>query len=353
MRTIGRLILTAVFVVLTLFLVAAAAYVPGFFDFYTGVCRNILTFLGNLTAPFPFAVWEILLVLILLLLLYTLVRTFTHKRGFLCWLSGVALFLSVMVFLFVGLWGVNHYAPSVSEHVGLTVTGYTKAQLTDATAYMAAQAGALADQVPRTEAGDMATDFSAMAKSAPSGYEALGKEYDFFQVDSLPRVKKLLVPDLFNYTGTTGIFVPFTGESCVNPDTYAASLPFTMCHELAHRLTIAAEDEANFAAFLASTAHADVAFRYSGWYSAFVYCYNALYEADQAAATEIWDTMSETLRADCRRANAHYEPYEGTVQDVAQQVNDAYLKAFDEEAGVQSYGKVADLLIAWYLKNAA
>ena len=91
----------------------------------------------------------------------------------------------------------------------------------------------------------------------------------------------------------------------------------------------------------------------SGWYSAFVYCYNALYEADQAAATEIWDTMSETLRADCRRANAHYEPYEGTVQDVAQQVNDAYLKAFDEEAGVQSYGKVADLLIAWYLKNAA
>ena len=199
----------------------------------------------------------------------------------------------------------------------------------------------------------MATDFSAMAKSAPSGYEALGKQYDFFQVDSLPRVKKLLVPDLFNYTGTTGIFVPFTGESCVNPDTYAASLPFTMCHELAHRLTIAAEDEANFAAFLASTAHEDVAFRYSGWYSAFVYCYNALYEADQAAATEIWDTMSKTLRADCRRANAHYEPYEGTVQDVAQQVNDAYLKAFDEEAGVQSYGKVADLLIAWYLKNAA
>ena len=139
----------------------------------------------------------------------------------------------------------------------------------------------------------------------------------------------------------------------VDPDTYAASLPFTMCHELAHRLTIAAEDEANFAAFLASTAHEDVAFRYSGWYSAFVYCYNALYEADQAAATEIWDAMSETLRTDCRRANAHYKPYEGTVQDVAQQVNDAYLKAFDEEAGVKSYGKVADLLIAWYLKNAA
>ena len=125
-------------------------------------------------------------------------------------------------------------------------------------------------------------------------------------------MKKLLVPDLFNYTGTTGIFVPFTGESCVNPDTYAASLPFTMCHELAHRLTIAAEDEANFAAFLGL--HRP---RGRGLpllrlvLPAFVYCYNALYEADQAAATEIWDTMSETLRADCRRANAHYEPLRG------------------------------------------
>lgn len=353
MRTIGRLILTAVFVVLTLFLVAAAAYIPGFFDFYTGISRNLMQYFGTLTGIFPFAVWEVAALLLLLLLLYTLVRTFTHKRGFLCWLAGVALFLSVMVFLFVGLWGLNHYAPPLAERVGLTVTGYTKAQLTDTTAYMAARAGALADQVPRTEAGDLQTDFSAMAKSAPQGYAALGETYDFFRSDQLPQVKKLLVPQLFSYTGTTGIFVAFTGESCVNPDTYAASLPFTMCHEIAHRLTIAAEDEANFAAFLASTAHEDAAFQYSGWYSAFVYCYNALFEADQAAATEIWNTMSETLRDDCRRANAHYEPYEGTVQDVAQQVNDAYLKAFDEEEGVQSYGKVADLLIAWYLKTAA
>ena len=32
---------------------------------------------------------------------------------------------------------------------------------------------------------------------------------------------------------------------------------------------------------------------------------------------------------------------------------DAYLKAFDEEDGVESYGKAADLLIAWYLQETA
>lgn len=352
MRTIGRLILTAVFAVLTIALVSAAAYVPGFFDFYTGFSLNVLAFLANLTAPFPFAVWEVLALLLVLLLIYTLVRTFTQKRGFLCWLAGVALLASVLVFGFVALWGLNHYGPSVAERVGLEVTGYTDAQLAETTAYMAAQAGAWADRVARTEAGDMKTDFTALAQSARQGYEALGETYDFFRTDdSLPQVKRLLAPDLFSYSGITGIFVPFTGESCVNPDTYAASLPFTMCHEIAHRLSVAAEDEANFAAFLACTAHADAAFQYSGWYSAFIYCYNALYEADRTAATEIWDSMSATLRADCRRANAHYEPYEGVVQDAAQQVNDAYLKAFDEEDGVQSYGKAADLLIAWYLQR--
>ena len=353
MRTIGRLILTAVFVLLTLALVAVAAYVPAFFDLYTDFSRQAMAFLGGITSPFPFSVWEVLAVLLVLLLLYTLVRTFTQKRGFLCWLAGVALLLSILAFLFVGLWGLNHYAPSISQQVGLTVTGYTKEQLTDATAYMAAQAGALADQVERTEAGDLKTDFSAMAKSAGAGYAALGRQYDFFAVEKLPTVKRLLGADLFSYTGTTGIFVAFTGESGVNPDTYAASLPFTMCHELAHYLSVAAEDEANFAAFLASTAHPDLAFQYSGWYSAFIYCYNALYDADREMASAIWDGMSDTLRADCRRANAHYEPYEGAVQDAAQQVNDAYLKAFDEEDGVESYGKAADLLIAWYLQEAA
>lgn len=352
MRTIGRLILTAVFAVLTIALVSAAAYVPAFFDFYTGFSRDAADFLGRITGSFPFAVWEVLALLLILLLLYTLVRTFRQKRGFLCWLSGVALLASVLVFLFVGLWGLNHYGPSVAERVGLEVTGYTNAQLTETTAYMAAQAGAWAGQVERSEAGDMKTDFAALSKSARLGYEALGETYAFFQTEEpLPRVKRLLAPNIFSYAGITGIFVPFTGESGVNPDTYAASLPFTMCHELAHRLSIAAEDEANFAAFLACTAHSDAVFQYSGWYSAFIYCYNALYEADRAAATEIWDNMSDTLRADCRRANEHYAPYEGAVQDAAQQVNDAYLKAFDEEDGVQSYGKAADLLIAWYLQR--
>lgn len=351
MRTIGRLILSAVVLLLTAALAAVAYYMPDiFFAFYTGFSRDTLAFLSGITGPFPFAVWEVLLVLIVLLALYFLAKNLSKKRGFFCWVAGVILLVSVMAFLFVGLWGLNHFAPPVADRVGLEVTGYTKEQLADTVQYMADQAGRWADQVERDENGDLAIDFEAMAKQAPEGYKVLAQENPFFAGSDAP-AKKLLVDEAFSYMGVTGIFIAFTGESCVNPGAYEASIPFTMCHELAHRLTVAPEDEANFCAFLACEASSDPAFQYSGWYSAFVYTYNALHKVDSDAAYRIWDGMAERVKQDCRNANTHYDQYEGEVQEAAQKVNDTYLKVFKEESGIQSYGEVADLLIAWYLNK--
>mgnify|MGYP002771367955 CR=1 FL=1 len=353
MRTIGRLILSAVFVLLTAALAAAAIYMPEvFFSYYTGFSKDILAFLSGVTGPFPFAVWEVLLVLIVLLAVYFLARSLGRHRGVICWLAGVVLLVSVLVFSFVGLWGLNHFAPSIAQRTGLEVTAYSKDQLVRTANYMVRQANAWADRVERDEDGNLAVDFSQMAQHAVDGYNVLAESNEFFSGSQAP-VKKLLAGKVFSYMGTTGIFVAFTGESGVNPDTYAASVPFTMCHELAHRLTVAPEDEANFCAFLACRENEDPAFQYSGWYSAFVYTYNALYEIDRTAAAEVWTQTSEALRADCTSANTHYDQYDGQVQETAQKVNDAYLKAFQEENGVQSYGEVADLLIAWYLQNAA
>ena len=158
---------------------------------------------------------------------------------------------------------------------------------------------------------------------------------------------------LFSQTGTTGIFICFTAEACVNPDTYTAWIPFTMCHELAHRQAVTAEDDANFCAYLACMASEDDDFCYSGAFGAYIYCHNALSKIDKTAASQIWSTLSEGVLANIRAANEHYAQYEGKVQDAAQKVNDTYLKAFSEESGVQSYGEAVDLLIAWYLKNNA
>lgn len=349
MRFVGRLILSAVVLFLTVAVGAAACYLPiVFFSFYTGFSRDAAEFLAGISNPFPFALWQVLLVLLVLLLLYGLVRSFVKKRGLLSWLAGVVLTASVLVFLFVGLWGANHFAPSIAQRTGLTVTEYSKDQLLSATRYMAEQASQWADRVDRGETGDMAVNFSRLAAAAGDGFDRLEEENDFFDLDD-PTVKPLLAAEAFSYLGVTGIYIPFTGESCVNPNAYNASIPFTMCHELAHSLTVAPEDEANFCAFLACLNNHDPAFQYSGWYTAFVHTYNALQKADPAAAEQVWNSLSQSLRRDCEQATQHYDQYEGQVQDAAKKFNDAYLKAFQEESGIQSYGQVTDLLIAWYL----
>lgn len=46
--------------------------------------------------------------------------------------------------------------------------------------------------------------------------------------------------------------------------------------------------------------------------------------------------------------------YDGATREAVEQLNDTYLKAFSEELGVESYGAVADDLVAWYkLQKAA
>lgn len=352
-RSIGRFISSAVILLLAVLMMAAAKYLPQIvFPAYRTFSSTVLAGISSVTGALPFALWEVLLVLLGLLFLYSIVHTIFEKKRFLSWLSGLTLAISILVFLFVGLWGLNHYAPELSDEIGLEISEYTEEQLTEATKFYLSGANQYAALVERDETGKMKSDdFSDWAETAGGSFAVLSEEYPIFGGSTQPVKKAAMTWKLMSHTGYTGVFVAFTAESTVNPDTFAASLPYTMCHEVAHRCTIAGEDEANFAAFLACAASDDPDFLYSGYYSAFIYCYNALFDTDKAIAQQIWEGTSELVRADCSSANDHYNQYEGKVQDMAQKVNDTYLKTFSEESGVQSYGEVADYLIAWYLQN--
>ncbi len=352
MKAIGRVILSAIFLVVTGLMAAFANFAPQLvFQFYPKWSRDILAHISSVTELLPIALWEILLVLIVLWVLYTLIRVFSGKTGFLKWLTGLVLGASIGLFLFVGLWGLNHFGPGIGDNLGLSVRPYSKEELIAATRYYGAQASSLSDAISRDAEGraDFA-DFSVLAKQAGEGYRELAKTNEQF-TGSLSPVKPLASWKLFSKMGNTGIFICFTGESCVNPDTYEAWIPFTMCHEIAHRQAVAAEDDANFCAYLACMENSSEQFRYSGAFAAFIYCNNALAEVDSQAVSELWQEVAPGILTDALAANEHYAQYEGKVQDVAQKVNDVYLKAFSEESGVQSYGEVADLLIAWYLQK--
>lgn len=349
MRVIGRLILAAIFIALTAALIAAATYVPGFFLLYTPLAQKAAMWLAGVTAPFPFPVWQAGLGIILLIAIWSLVRVFSKKRGFLRWLAGIVCAVAAGVFAFTALWGLYHWEKPIAQRLGMELRPYSASELEETARFFAEKASELSAQVDRTVDGDLRVDFGAMGEAAGKAYAPLAQQNSLFAGSDVP-VKTLLLDEAFRYMGITGIYVAFTGEASVSRGTYAAAVPHTMCHEAAHRLGVAPEDEANFCAFLACHASSDPAFQYSGYYSAFITCYNALYKVDPAAAKAVWESLNIAVIRDLQRGNEHYDQYEGKVQEVAQKVNDTYLKAYGEEEGVQSYGQ-ADLYVGWYLSR--
>lgn len=351
-KTIFRLIASATMAVLTALLLLAANTVPTmFFSVYSDFSRWILGIIAEVTTVVPFAVWELLLVGLVIWFIVSLIQAIA-KLHILRWASGLLLTVCVLVFLFVGIWGLNYYAPSMQTYLGLPEKQYTATELKEAASYYLQCANELAPQVERDENGIMVEyDFFALAEQAGEGYEALAERYTCFG-GSTARVKTLLSSSLLGAGGTTGIFVCLTGESCVCSTTFSASVPFTMAHELGHRMAFAREDEANFAGFLACTTNERAEFRYSGYLHAFIYCYNALGRVDADGQREVAAQCASFVVSDIRAMREHYNAVENEkVTEVSSTVYDNYLQAFSVESGVQSYGEVTDLLLTWYFER--
>ena len=351
-KTILRLISSGTLIVVTALLLLAANYLtPLFFSFYPAFSRWIVGILAGITSVIPFALCEILLAALLFWFVASLIRAIIRRR-MVRWLTGVLLSVCTIGALFIAIWGLNYYAPKMTERLGLPDRQYTPAELKEATLYYRDRANELAAGVERDENGVMVEyDFDTLAKHAGDGYKKLAERYDCFD-GSTARVKKMLSSKLMGKAGTTGVFICLTGESGVSTTTFQASMPFTMAHEIGHRMAFAREDEANFAAFLACDANDRPEFRYSGYYLAFVYCYNALYRVDREAAGEVWQATSDEIKTDAAASRAHYQKVENEkVSEATSKVYDSYLKAFSVKSGKQSYGEVVDLLTGWYYSN--
>ena len=68
--------------------------------------------------------------------------------------------------------------------------------------------------------------------------------------------------------------------------------------------------------------------------------------------TSYWairNAMPDTVKADLAYNNAYWAQFQDSVvQTVSNQVYDGLLKAYGDERGIQSYGTVVDLLVAYY-----
>ena len=325
---------------------------------YPYLTRTIQTFLATWSGGVDFCLWQVGIVVLAILLLATIVLMIIFRWNFVQWLGWVLAAAMSLGFLHTGLYGLNYYAGDLADDVRLPVYQYTVEDLQEATLYYRDKANALALEVPRSEDGSLNFgSFEELAQQAGNGYEHLtyDESYSVFAGSTEP-VKKLGWADMYTSMGILGVTMGITGEAAVNPHIPALGLPFTMCHEMAHRMCIAVDRDANFAAFLACRANDSVIFQYSGYFMAYRYCYNALAAINDVnasvAAARINSGVNELFAGDMRTYDRFFaENQDKSATNFASAVNDSYLKTSGDDAGEGSYGEVCDLLANLFIKE--
>ena len=263
------------------------------------------------------------------------------RLGLIVWCA-----VAVGVGVFLVAWGFHYARPPLRERLALDLTEIRDPEVLALGQRFVLAANAAHDatgadpSVPTTLPYSIG-DTDAMLDEA---YRRLALPGDGITFRTSP-AKSLLSSSVFSRLGISGIFVPFTGEPLFNGHTPAASRAVAIAHEKAHQRGITDEGEANLAAVLACLESGDPYLRYAGLLYASSTLVGAASRYDPVGASEAASLWAAGPRADLVAMQEFWAQYQGVATRAASRVNDAYLRSNRVEGGVQSYGRVAAMLV--------
>ena len=285
----------------------AARKIPGFGQWYAvTIYPWIVGIYGRICGLVPFSVVEMGLYGLVLFFVYSLLRREWKWRKM---FAGVFFTAGLLAFLYTANCGVNYYRKPFSSYLDLQ-----------------------------------------MGKATTEDLKALCQEL-VEKINETAPEEPVMVSWILAVQQLCGVYSPFTVEANYNWQMTGYNIPHTICHELSHLRGFMREDEANFIGILACTESDDAYFRYSGYLMAWVHAGNALAKADVESFYELHSQLCGQAVQDLQENNEYWDQYEGKVAEVSNQVNDTYLKLNDQKDGVQSYGRVVDLMLAMFLQN--
>ena len=317
--------------------------------FSMGLYRFLTETYGRVFGYLPFSMFQFLIVLVPLGLLCYIVYEL-YRRAFARLAVNTACTVGVLWFMFTLGAGLNYARVPFGETIGLQPRPSYAWELAALTEIIVAQVNGLSAQVERNEYGHMvvsANSWAALSGEARVIFRDAGEKWPVLR-GFVPHTKPILYSHFMSRLRIVGVFTPWTLEPHVNVHVMDYHIPATMLHELAHFRGIMREDEANFIAWLVGHHSEHPCFMYSSAMLALSYAAGQLHRVDRDAHARIMATLCRYAQID-RRANWEYwQQFEGTLAEVSRAANDAYLRAQRQQDGVQSYGRVVDLLLEYF-----
>lgn len=324
-------------------------YFHGWYKWTSAAFRQITGIVPFSVGDVIYVAWIITGIFYLLKLCYKLLRMAWPDAGYLL-VRGIHALLNLYL-AFLVLWGLNYDRKPLQRDTGLITGRYDTRQLyqlSDTLLQLVNREKALTGDTLNVIMPDPSP--VPVFKRAIQAYDSAAAHWPAFSYKR-PSVKRAMFGNWLNYLGVTGYLNPWTNEAQVNTEAPHVLQPFITCHEIAHQLGYAPEEDANFVGYLTAANAADNRFRYAANLEMFLYSVRQLGHRDSTLAKNVWERTMPGIKEDYRFIVQFYSKYEGKADEYGTMFYDQYLKANNQRRGIHSYSDVTGWLMAYYKIN--
>jgi hypothetical protein len=351
---ISTAILVALAIIIKVYSASPARVEAGYaVGFYPSMATFFRLFFGWL----PFSFGDILFGLAGIWLLWklivgikALIKRRITKASFLNGLKKAVIILLTINVVFNFFWGINYNRQGIASQLNLKMDSVNYTDLTKVTTLLIEKMNASKKYLL---ANNIAYPTNAVLfKKIETAYDKTKLEFPFLQYRNVS-IKSSMWGWLGNYTGFSGYYNPFTGEAQVNTTIPKFLQPFTTCHEVAHQLGYAKEEEANTVGYLAALNSGDSLLLYSTYFDLYSYTsrqlrFESFIRRDTLLIKELNKMILPEVKTDMKEVIAFYNRHRNPIEPFVRKGYGFYLKNNNQPKGVLSYDDVTGFLIAYY-----
>ena len=305
------------------------------------VYQYIFKYYSMLFSGFSIAIGDLLFIIALISLAIYFIFFFKFKINDFVNIFAV---LSVTIFLFYSLWGLNYFKTPLLSKLDIGEVKFESLQKT---------LNELIDDVNKVHLSlgdeDSTIDSLEFDKEKIMSELKLENIKKFDKISTTKFVKKSIISRIYLYQGVSGYINPFTLEAIVVEEIPSIDFSITVLHEQAHQLGYAAEEDANFLAFISSINNQDPLIQYSGYVFGLSYLLNEIQINHKEDLSSFTDKINVGIIEDINSRRKFWQKYTNNIlNDLQNVLYDFYLKSNNQKAGIASYSRIVNHIINYY-----
>ncbi|WAC40661.1 DUF3810 domain-containing protein [Pedobacter sp. SL55] len=336
---------------------AALIFIFGYFpqaveNYYSRGFYLITSFLQRyISSIFPFAIGDFLYALFVIYILKNIIffisRQKKTKKDYTSFGLKSINFVLIIYISFKLLWGLNYARPRINEQLQISNQPYQKEQLLRLSSFFLQKLSSLSQSADSIHFNYTTNELEDIAATA---YNQLAEKQPFFRYKYMS-VKPVTSAWLVSKTGIEGYYNPLSGEANINQRLPNFVLPFVTCHEIAHQIGVAKEDEANLVGYLTAIQSKNKQFQYSAYYNMLRY---VLFEIRMKYPEDyniIIEKIPESILDNFKKEREFWAKYNGAMSVYMGKTFDKILKLNNQRKGIKSYQDIVLWLVNYHKRE--